>query len=57
MYPRNLDADDGFLESGVLQVAEGTRLLIDETVLQEGKLGESGKYEGGKANEWVFVKL
>ncbi|CAG8564694.1 839_t:CDS:10 [Paraglomus occultum] len=42
MYPRNLDADDGFLESGVLQVSEGTRLLIDETVLQEGKLGESG---------------
>ena len=37
MYPQNLDADDGFLESCVLQVAEGTRLLIDETVLQEGK--------------------
>ncbi|CAG8449847.1 8679_t:CDS:10 [Ambispora leptoticha] len=37
-YPRC----DGVLDSGVFQVSDGTFFLVDETVLKEGTLGDTG---------------
>ena len=34
--------DTGRLEPGILQVADGTQMLLDETQMQAGNLGESG---------------
>lgn len=32
------------LQAGLLQLVEGTLLIIDETVLTEGSLGDTGMY-------------
>lgn len=40
-FPRR-DADSGKLFPGVLQLAEGTPVIVDETVLAEGALDERG---------------
>ncbi|RUS17592.1 hypothetical protein BC937DRAFT_89764 [Endogone sp. FLAS-F59071] len=38
-FPRS---EDEILSAGVLQVAEGTAFVVDETVLEEGGLGDQG---------------
>jgi hypothetical protein len=40
-YPRKC-VDNDRLSPGVLQLAPGTPVIVDESVLQEGKLGEVG---------------
>jgi Mini-chromosome maintenance replisome factor len=40
-YPRSNDEN---LHAGVLQLLDGTTVLVDETVLNEGTLKEQGKW-------------
>lgn len=41
-FPRS---EDEILSAGVLQVTEGTTIVVDETVLEEGGLGDQGGFD------------